>query len=44
MLLLSWIYNKEERFVFSTSKVAAGEEVPLEQNVVKDVCRLNSST
>ena len=33
--------------MFSTNKVAAEEEqqsVPLEQKVVKDVCRLNSST
>ena len=33
--------------MFSTNKVAAEEVpwwVPLEQKVVKDVCRLNSST
>ena len=43
MLLLSSISNKGILFIFSSNKVAA-EEVPLEQKVVKDVHRLNSST
>ena len=44
MLLLSSICNKD---VLSANKVAAEEIpqwVPLKQKVVKDVCRLNSST
>ena len=47
MLLLSSIFYKDILFIFSVNKVAA-EEVPLwaalEQKVVKDVYKLNSST
>ena len=39
--MLSWISNKEVLFMFPTNKVAT-EDVPLEQKVVQDVCRLNS--
>ena len=47
MLLLSSIFNKDVLFIFSSNKVAAEEVplwVPLEQKVVKDVHRLDSST
>ena len=47
MLLLSSISNKDVLFIFSANKVATEEVplwVPLEQKVVKDVYRLNSST
>ena len=47
MLLLSSISNKDVLFIFSANKVTAEEVppwVPLEQKVVKDVHRLNSST
>ena len=47
MLLLSSISDKDVFFIFSANKVAA-EEVPLwaplEEKVVKDVHRFNSST
>ena len=47
MLLVSSISNEDVLFIFSANKVAAVEVpywVPLEQKVVKDVYRLNSST
>ena len=47
MLLLSSSSNKDVLFIFSANKVVAEEVplwVPLEQKVVKDVHRLNSST
>ena len=42
ILLLSLTSNKEMPFLFSTNKDPA--RVPLQQKVVKDICRLNSST
>ena len=47
MMLLSSISNKDALFIFSANKVVAEEVpqwVPLEQKVVKDVWRINSST
>ena len=44
MMLLPSISNKDVLFIFSAHKVAAEEVpqwVPLEQKVVKDVCRRN---